>query len=310
MAGSRVVTAKNIKIVKEARIADYMAVVFATVFWGGSFASTKLALAQSDPLTIIWLRCGIAIPVLALGAYLQKTLRLPTRKEIVPLFAMGFQGIFFHLLIQAYAMKTSSAANANWVMVAGPALVAIFGSFFLGEKISKQGAGGLLLSVIGVTLVLAFGTVRNEAFTGFGSVGDLILIASVVNWAVFSIISRKFLQQKIQPGFAILWEMCFSFACSSLFMFMIGADFSKISGYNFATWHSIIFLGVFASALAHLFWFQGLSVLPAARVVIFQFIQPIVGIIVSYFVIGERFTPWLFAGGAMIAAGVWLVNRK
>lgn len=310
MAGSGSIAAKNLEIAREPRAADYAVVVSAAVIWGGSFASTKLALAQSDPVTLLMLRYFIAIPLLALSAYLQKTLRLPRRSELLPIFAMGFQGLFFHHLIQAYAMRTSSAANANWVMVAGPALVAIFGRIFLGEKISRTGVTGLALSAAGVGLVLSLGTVRNAAFVGFGSIGDLMLIASVVNWAAFSIISRRFLQHDMEPGFMVLWEMLVSMLCALLLMLMTGRDFSGISGYSAATWRSIIFLGVFASALAHLFWFQGLSVLPAARVVIFQFLQPLVGIVVSYFLVGERFTPWLFIGGAMIAIGVWLVNRK
>lgn len=304
------VTAKKIEIVRKPCLADFFMIIGATVIWGGSFAATKVALGQSDPITILWLRFIISIPVLMLGAYVQNALRLPTKKEVPVLFAMGFQGIFFHQWIQAYAMKTASAANANWVIVSSPALVAILGRVFLKEKISKPGVAGLVFSAIGVTMVLAFGTIRNAAFPGFGSSGDLILIASALNWAAFSIISRKFLLNNTPPSFTILWEIVFSLLCATVFLFATNADFSKIMTYNATTLNSIIFLGMFSSALAYLFWFQGLSKLPAARVVVFQFIQPLTGIIVSYFLVGERFTIWLFIGGAMIAGGVYLVNKR
>lgn len=305
-----VAAAKKIEIVRVPGPADYLAIICATVIWGGSFASTKIALAQSDPITILWLRFVISIPVLVLGAHLQKSLRLPTKKELLPLFAMGFQGIFFHQGIQSYAMKTAGAANANWVMVASPAIVAILGRIFLKEKISRHGAIGLALSALGVTLVLALGTVSNAAFSGFGSVGDLILIASVFNWAFFSIISRKFLQGSISPSFAIMWEIIFSLVCATIYQAATGADFMSVTSYSATTWKAIFFLGIFSSAVAYLFWFHGLSRLPAARVVIFQFIQPLTGIVISYFLVGERFTPFLFIGGAMIACGVYLVNKK
>lgn len=302
--------AKKIEIVRKSGLTDYLAVICATIIWGGSFASTKIALAQSNPAMILWLRFVISIPALMFGAYLQKSLRLPAKKEILPLFLMGFQGIFFHQGIQAYAMKTAGAANANWVMVASPALVAILGRIFLKEKISKQGAAGLALSAAGVTLVLAFGTIRGASFGGFGSVGDFILILSVFNWAVFSIISRKFLLGNQPPGFTILWEIVFALICATVFLLLRGADFAELAFYNATTWRALVFLGVFSSALAYLFWFHGLSKLPVARVVIFQFIQPLTGIIVSYFLVGERFTVWLFVGGALIIGGVCLVNRK
>lgn len=301
---------QNIVIVSEPHPFDYLCVLIAATLWGGSFPSIKIALAQAGPMMILWLRFLIAVPILMWGAYFQKCLRLPTKKEFLPLFLMGFQGIFFHQGIQAYAMKTSGAANANWLMVASPAVVAILGRIFLKEKVSKYGLAGLTLSAIGVMLVLAFGTVRNAAFTGFGSVGDMILIASVLNWAAFSIISRKFLLSNIPSSFAIMWEMIFSFFCATLFLIFAGADFSVITTFSAVTWQSIIFLGVFSSATAYMFWFRGLSKIPTARVVVFQFVQPVVGIVLSYFLVGERFTLWLFLGGALIAAGVYLVNKK
>ncbi len=41
---------------------------------------------------------------------------------------------------------------------------------------------------------------------------------------------------------------------------------------------------------------------------VFQFLQPLVGVVAGYFVIGERFTPWLILGGAMIVSGVYAAN--
>lgn len=302
--------AKQIKIVGEPRPADYLCVIAAAAIWGGSFAATKLALAQAGPISLLWLRFLISIPVLAFGAYLQKCLRLPKKRELLPMMFMGFQGIFFHQGIQAYAMRTASAANANWVMVASPALVALLGRVFLKERISRRGLAGLALSALGVSLVLSLGTVRNAAFAGFGSAGDLILLASVLNWAIFSIISRRFLLGDVPPSFAILWEMFFALVYATIFLTLTGYNFLEIAAFNMTTWGAAVFLGVFSSATAYMFWFRGLSKLPAARVVIFQFIQPLVGIVISYFLVGERFTAWLFIGGALIAYGVYQVNRR
>lgn len=301
---------KNIVIISEPHLSDYLCVISAAACWGAGFAAIKIALAQTGPMMILWLRFFIAIPLLMCGAYLQKCLRLPTKKEFFSLSLMGFQGIFFHQGIQAYAMKTAGAANANWVMVATPAVVAILGRIFLKEKISGRGIVGLVLSAVGIILVLALGTVGNAAFVGFGSVGDLILLGSVLNWAIFSIVSRKFMLSDVPSSFVITWEMIFSFFYATVFLILTGADFSKLAEFNMPTWKAVFFLGVFSSAMSYMFWFRGLAKLPAARVVIFQFIQPVVGIILSYFLVGERFTVWLFIGGALIALGVYLVNKK
>jgi len=154
------------------------------------------------------------------------------------------------------------------------------------------------------------GTVRETAQTsGFGTTGDMIMLFSVLNWAVFLIISRKMLKTNLSPNFVIFWEMLFALILCTPLSIVLGCDFPAIMAFTWKTWGAVLFLGLFSSALAYLFWFRALSVFPVARVVIFQFFQPISGAIVAHYLVGECFTPWLFIGGAMIISGVWLVNR-
>lgn len=285
--------------------------ILATVtIWGGSFASTKYALAQAEPMVILWLRLIIGMPVLFAGLLWERSLRLPSKNEAVALFLMGFQGIFFHQAIQSYAMKTAGAANANWMMIATPALVAILGRIFLKETISGRGICGMILAAVGVTLVIGRGTVVTANSGGFGSIGDLIMLLSVLNWAVFLIVSRRVLTKDLSPAFVIFWEMLFALIAATPFAILTGSDFSVIPSFTMGTWTALIFLGAFSSALAYIFWFKALSIFTVAKVAVFQFLQPIAGVVISYFLVGERFTPWLFVGGTMILFGVWLVNKK
>ncbi len=289
---------------------DYTMILATVIIWGGSFASTKYALAQAEPMVILWLRLVIGMPVLFAGLLWEKSMRLPSKKEAAALFLMGFQGIFFHQAIQSYAMKTAGAANANWMMIATPALVAILGRIFLKEKISAKGICGLILAAVGVTLVVVRGTIATANSGSFGSIGDIIMLLSVLNWAVFLILSRRVLKKDLSPAFVIFWEMLFALIAATPFVIFIGSDFSVIPSFTSGTWAALIFLGAFSSALAYIFWFKALSIFTVAKVVVFQFLQPIAGVAISYFLVGERFTPWLFAGGAMILCGVWLVNKK
>jgi drug/metabolite transporter (DMT)-like permease len=295
---------------KQIRPADYAMILATVVIWGGSFAATKLALSQAEPMVVLFLRLAIGMPVLFIGVCLEGSLRLPTKGEALTLFLMGFQGIFFHQAIQSYAMKTAGAANANWMMIASPAIVAILGRIFLKEKISRSGICGLILSAAGVVLVVGFGTVRTVAVSGFGSVGDLIMLFSVLNWAVFLVISRGALKTDLPPAFVIFWEMFFSLISAAVFVYAIGSDFSTVPSFTLSTWAALIFLGAFSSALAYIFWFKALAAFPVTKVAVFQLLQPIAGVAIAYILVGERFTIWLFAGGAMILSGVWLVNRK
>lgn len=295
---------------RSARCVDYFVILCAVTIWGGSFAATKYALAATEPMMVILLRLAIGMPVLLLGVLYDRSLRLPSKSEFWPIFLMGIQGILFHQAIQSYAMQTAGAANANWQMVAAPAFVAILGRVFLGEKMRRAAIAGLVLSAFGVVTVLGFGTIREGSGGTFGSVGDFIIFLSVINWAVFLVLSRRFLKSDLPSSFVIFWEMFFSLIVCIPFAWFIGCDFSAIQNFSLGTWSALVFLGAFSSALAYLFWFHGLSVFPVARVVVFQFLQPLAGAAVAYALIGERFTLWLFVGGAMTMCGVWLVNKR
>ncbi len=295
---------------RSVRFVDYFVILCAVTIWGGSFAATKYALAEAEPMMVILLRLVIGMPVLLAGVIYEGSLRLPSKSEFWPIFLMGIQGILFHQAIQSYAMQTAGAANANWQMVAAPAFVAILGRIFLGERMRRVAVAGLALSALGVITVLGFGTVRESAGTSFGSVGDLIIFLSVINWAVFLVLSRKFLKSDLPSSFVIFWEMFFSLLVCIPFAWLTGCDFSSISHFSLGTWGALVFLGALSSALAYLFWFHALSVFPVARVVVFQFLQPLAGAAVAYTLIGERFTVWLFIGGAMTMCGVWLVNKR
>ncbi len=286
-------------------------VLCTVTIWGGSFAATKYALAQAEPSLILCMRLAMTLPVLAAGCAAARELRLPTAHEALILGLLGFQGIFFHQGIQAVAMKTAGAGNANWMMVASPAVVAVLGWLFLKEKISRRAAAGLVLASAGVALVLAAGTVKETAESAsFGSWGDWLMLASVLNWGVYLVISRRLLKYDMSPSFSIFWELVFASFFAFIATLAGGTDYSVIPHFTAGTWTAIIFLGALSSGLAYLFWYKALAAIPAAKLTVYQFLQPVAGMVISNLLLGERYTIWLVIGAAMITAGIWQVNKK
>jgi drug/metabolite transporter (DMT)-like permease len=61
--------------------------------------------------------------------------------------------------------------------------------------------------------------------------------------------------------------------------------------------------------MAYIFWYDALKVLPVAQVGTYLYIEPVVTVIVSFFLLSEKITPPGVLGGVVILLGVWLVNR-
>lgn len=301
----------SISNVKTPKSIDYLIIVAAITIWSASFTGMKVAVEQAHPLVVLWLRLIIAIPFLFAGSYIQKTFRLPTKHELLPLLIMSFQGILLPLGLQCFAMKTANASTANWIIICSPAFVALLGWIFLKEKISQLGFIGLLICAAGVMMVLRLGSVVTTSSSGsFGTIGDLLILFSALNWSFFLVFSKKALKDDLPYSFVLFWEMLFASMYATVALFIIGFDISVVGSFNSRTWYAVSFLGAGASAGAYFCWFHGLSVLPVSRIIAFQFLQPFAGAIIAYMLLGERFTPWLFAGGITIMYGVFLVNKK
>lgn len=301
------------KSVKPVSPLDYFLVSFAVVCWGGTFAATKYAIPEANPLMIVWWRLFFSIPMLFLVTLFEKHLRLPSKKEAVALTVLSLQGILFHQGLQGFAMRTAGATTSNWIIIlVVPVMVALIGHFFLNEKITRHAAAGFATAIAGVILVVQYGTAKTTGENiKFGSAGDFMILLSGLNLAIYYIISKWAMNKtgkSMSGDFMIFWEMLISLAGCTIVLPIFGVSFKEIASYTMPTWYALLYLGVFASALAYFFWFRGFEVLPANKVVVFQSLQPIAGSIISYFLIGERFTLWFFIGALLVLAGIHYVN--
>ena len=302
------------KSVKPVGILDYFLVTFAVVCWGGTFAATKYAIPEANPLMIVWGRLFFSIPVLFFVTLFEKHLRLPSKKEAIALTVLSLQGLLFHQGLQGFAMRTAGATTSNWIIIlVVPVMVALIGHFFLNEKITGHAVAGFATAIAGVILVVQYGTVKATGENiKFGSVGDFMILLSGLNLAIYYIVSKWAMNKiggSMSGDFMMFWEMLISLIGATLVLPVFGVSLKEMAGYSVPTWYALLYLGVFASALAYLFWFRGFEVLPANKVVVFQSLQPIAGSVISYFLIGERFTLWFFIGALLVMAGIWYVNK-
>lgn len=280
----------------------------AVVAWGASFVATKVALRDVSPATVVWLRFSIGFAVLALAVVGRgKLARLP-RREMPYLALLGLQGISLHQWLQSNGLLTSQAITTAWIVAATPIFIALLGRLVLKETLGWMRLVGIGLATLGVLLVVTRGDVRALAQGHAGAPGDLLIILSAPNWAVFSILSRRGLKQQ-PPALMMLWVMGFGCLYNSLWL-LAGPGFGEIARLTLPGWLGVGFLGVFCSGLAYIFWYEGLERLPAAQVGAFLYLEPLVTMIVATLLLGEAAVWTAVVGGAVILFGVWLVNRR
>jgi len=285
----------------------YIEVIFAVIIWGMSFIATKLALRDLAPVTVVWLRFGMGVIILAIATGMRKQFTLPEKKEWIYFAILGFLGITFHQWLQSTGLVTSQASTTAWIVATTPVFMVILGFIFLHEKFDKIQLIGIVLAILGVVLVVGKGNIRGLFKGDFGEAGDLLILISAVNWAVFSILSRRGLE-KHQASLMMFYVMSFGWLFSSL-LFISGGNFQDIRNLTWTSLVGIGFLGIFCSGLAYIAWYDGLKAIPASQLGAFLYIEPLVAVIVAWIILGELLLPVTLIGGAIILLGVRLVQK-
>jgi drug/metabolite transporter (DMT)-like permease len=291
-----------------AHLAALSKATFAVVVWGASFIATKIALRDVAPVTVIWLRFGIGVVVLGVIMATKEGFALPSRRELAYFSFLGLQGITFHQWLQVTGLVTSQATTTAWIITTIPIFIALLGWLILGEKLSRISAGGIALAGFGVLIVVAHGDLGTLLHGQFGAPGDLLILISAPNWAVFSVLSRRGLQNQSATRM-VFFVMSFGWIFTSLWLLAAGRlqDFAALS---ISGWAAVLFLGIFCSGLAYIFWYDALKAIPASQVGSLLYLEPIVAVAVAAMLLQEPLLVVEFFGGALILLGVWLVNRR
>ena len=291
----------------KSNLLPYFEATFAAVVWGASFIATKVALKDVSPITIVSIRFGMGLLVLGAAVALRKEFSLPKKNEWGYFALLGFLGITFHQWLQSNGLQTSEAGTTAWIVATTPVFMAILGWLILKEGLSLVKIFGIALAFFGVLLVVSDGNLASISIGKFGAPGDILILVSAVNWAVVSVLSRRGLKTTSASLF-VFYMMLFGWLFASA-LFVGNGLIVEVPELTFNGWLGITFLGIFCSGLAYIAWYDALQALTTASTGVFLYIEPLIAMVVAFFILNEAITLASLVGGGIILFGVWLVNR-
>jgi drug/metabolite transporter (DMT)-like permease len=281
--------------------------LFAVTVWGASFVATKISLQYVAPGILVWLRFSMGVMILGLAVVLNKQFSLPQGRDWGYFALLGFLGITFHQWLQSTGLLTAQATTTAWIITTTPIFIALLGLFILKEGLAWYQVAGIILATFGVLLVVTKGNLLSLTAGKFGTPGDVLVMISAVNWAVFSTLSRPGLK-KHPSTLMMFYVMSFGWFFTSI-QFFLSPGLNEISSIPWNGWMAITFLGVFCSGIAYVFWYDALKVLPVAQTGAFLYLEPMITVIVAALILKEAIVLATLVGGITILFGVFLVNR-
>jgi len=284
--------------------------LWAVFFWGLSFIATKMALKEVHPFTLLTLRFGIG-GFLLLLVQLQKDKRFLNAfffEDRVSIILLAIVGISGHTLLQAYGLLYTTAINTGWIVAIIPIFITIVARFYLGEPITIRKIGGIIFGFLGVFLVISKGVFSLSIF-GFGSTfGDFLILISTLTWTAFTVGGRGFLSRF--PPLAAITPIMIVGCLVTLPFTWLKWEWDILFHLSLSGWMSVLFLGIFCSGLAYLFWYSALEKKDSSIVGMYLYLEPFVTLIGAYLLLNEEIKWITLMGGGMILLGVYLATRK
>ena len=284
----------------------YLRLVLVTIFWALVFHIGKHAVAVVSPLFASAWRFTIAAAVLVPIISMREGWSLASlRRSAFGLLVMSVIGVFGFNISLFYGLRMTSAVNGALIMGFTPALTAGLSALINRESLSRQQLIGMTLGIAGVVVVVSKGSWHTLAAMSF-STGDLLVMLASLCFAVYPIIPKRFVH-----GMSAMQTTGGSIAGGAALM----AAFAMIAAPDFLTPPpmpiavGIVFMGVFGSAIAYLWWNQAVQRMGATSVAVFLNLVPIFTALIGV-LLGQAISIAQLCGAALVITGVLYSSGK
>lgn len=275
--------------------------------WAVNFHVVKIALQYYSPMGVAAIRFLFGVAVLVALMLARSGIRKLkfSRKDWGNIFLASFFGIFLTIYFFNLGLKTASAVNGSLIIATSPLIIAIFAFFFMNKKLRVIQILAIFMSFLGVAIIIVKGDVlglRNIQL----DIGDFYILCMAIVFSFSQIIVSKYLT-KID---AIVMTTVGSLM--ALIMFTM-ASFTEISSTplpsDFAFWGSILYMGVFGTAVAYTAFYYCVVKVGATTSTLYMNLIPFFAVLLA-FPFGERLVLNQLVGGAIIVAALIIYNRS
>jgi drug/metabolite transporter (DMT)-like permease len=178
-------------------------------------------------------------------------------------------------------------------------------AIFLGEPLTRIRVVGAIVALTGVVLVLGHGNPL-DLFRGHVGLGELFMVGAVLSWAAYTLIGKRVLAD-LSP----LAATTYASICGTAMLAALTAVTGNLElpPPTWQAWTAFAFLGVLGTGVAFVWFYQGVQRLGPARTAVFVNLVPVFAITLGVLLLGEHIDASMSIGGAIVIAGIWLLNR-
>jgi drug/metabolite transporter (DMT)-like permease len=201
-------------------------------------------------------------------------------------------------------LTTVAAGRASLIIALNPVATLAGSALFFGERLSARKAAGLALALTGATLVIGRGDPL-ALLRGSVGAGEGLILGAVLSFAAFTLITKR-----IIAGMSALAATTYASITGTLLLalsLLVTGD-AFVPDASLAAWAALVFLGVAGTAIAFVWYSEGVRFLGPSRAIVYTNLVPVAAVVLAWLLLGETLDTSAFAGGALVVAGVAMIN--
>jgi drug/metabolite transporter (DMT)-like permease len=273
--------------------------------WGGSFIAARVvAVEMAAPTAALW-RYLIATTVLLMLSFaFERGLPRLSRTQAVGVAALAVTGVVFYSVFYMYGMQTVTASRGSLIIATVPAATLLGAALFLHEPLTLRRGAGITIALFGVAVELGHGHPL-ALLLGHAGMGEVWLFGCVLSWAAYTLLGKRLLKD-LSPLAATTYAAIIGTAI--LVALCAATDDLVMPAATPRGWVGLAFLGLFGTALAYIWFYDGVRAVGPARTAVFVNLVPIAAIALAVLLLGEPLEISMIVGAALVVSGVFVIN--
>lgn len=285
----------------------HIQLLISTLLWGGSILFVKVSVQHGPPMHMAAIRFVMAAAILVPVILWTGWPRGLSRQDWRDIGLLGFLGIFLYNICFFYALYFTTAAEGALLMAASPVTHFILGALMERERLTALKAGGLVVSVVGIALVVLGGE-QAQGNAPNRILGDVLMLVGMFFWALNSLLGKR-MGRRLSP--LVTTGLPVSVAALIYLTVTVPTGLlTTVAAMPWSGWAALGYLAIFSTIIGRQLWFAGLKGVDMTQAGVFFNVMPVWSLGLASLALGER-PGWLqLVGGALVLVGVFLVTAK
>lgn len=283
-------------------IAAHIGALITVSAWGTSFLCTKVLMESGHMTPVEVFIYRFALAYLLLLIFTLKNIKSNSWRDELTFMLCGICSGSLYFITENYALTLTSAGNVSLLASISPIFTTILVAVMYRQKIQPGVMVGSLVAFIGAGCIIF----SHGGSLEFKPAGDLLALASAFSWAIYTMAIKRVLP--LYSGFFVTRKLFFYGVISALpFLFFQQEPLHIGLLFDFAHPKYILnflFLVVLCSLVAYVIWNEVMRILGPVSSNNYLYVQPLVTMIVAYFLFDEHIYLLGYVGCVLIIGGL------